>query len=546
MRLASVSPRLLEVYADDGMTLDQLTAFSVSTDHERQEQVWEAAQRSHSKEPYQLRRLLTEGAVRAADKRAQFVGVAAYEEAGGIVMRDFFAHDDGGWLQDPALLDRLVAGKLEHAADTIRAEGWKWVEVATDFPYGHTYGLRHLAGEPVALTEEETATIEALEAEYDRLEATHAEAEEMPEDADQRLGEIETALEDLRNRPIAYDPAEIARAGAFVSIDGSGVLRIERGYVRPEDEAPTVASDEDEETDQPSSPDTGHDEDDREIDQDGEITEPAEEDEGPRPIPDRLMTELTAHRTLALRDALANDPDTAFLAVLHVLCLKLFYHYGSDSCLEIEPKSVVFGQQAPGLADTPSAKAVEARHETWARQFPREPGDLWSTLASFDTDSRHALFAHCVGLTVNAVYESWNRRPKTLAHADRLAEALSLDMVRAGWTPTADNYFDRVTKARILGAVREARGEAAAQRIEHLKKAAMAVRAEKLLAGTGWLPEPLRTPGYAIAVIAPADPEMTESGVESATDGGASAIDDGDPAAETEEPPAEAHVIAAE
>ena len=101
LKLASVSPKLLDVYAEDGMTLDQLMAFTVNPDHERQEQVWEALQRSHTKEPYYIRRLLTEGAVRASDKRAQFVGIEAYEAAGGAIMRDLFQQDDGGWLQDP-------------------------------------------------------------------------------------------------------------------------------------------------------------------------------------------------------------------------------------------------------------------------------------------------------------------------------------------------------------------------------------------------------------------------------------------------------------
>ena len=35
-----------------------------------------------------------------------------------------------------------------------------------------------------------------------------------------------------------FDPAEIARAGAFVSIGADGHLRVEPGYVRPEDELP--------------------------------------------------------------------------------------------------------------------------------------------------------------------------------------------------------------------------------------------------------------------------------------------------------------------
>src|SRR5262249_36420771 len=191
-------------------------------DHVRQEQVWEALQRSHTKEPYYIRRLLTEGALRASDKRAQFVGVAAYQAAGGTIMRDLFQQDDGGWLQDPVLLDRLVAEKLQREAEAVRAEGWKWVEVATDVPYGHTYGLRHNAGGPVAMTDVEVATAQALRAEYEKLEQTHADADELPEEVDQRLGEIETVLAALDDRPVRYDREEIARAGAFVSIDGSG------------------------------------------------------------------------------------------------------------------------------------------------------------------------------------------------------------------------------------------------------------------------------------------------------------------------------------
>jgi len=103
--------------------------------------------------------------------------------------------------------------------------------------------------------------------------------------------------------------------------------------------------------------------------------------------------------------------------------------------------------------------------------------------------------AHLIGLTVNAMHEAYNRRPKAIAHADRMAEAVGLDMVEAGWRPTVANYLGRVTKARILDAVREGKGEAAAGLIAHLKKADMAVEAERLLADTGWLPEPLRLAG---------------------------------------------------
>jgi ParB family chromosome partitioning protein len=140
-----------------------------------------------------------------------------------------------------------------------------------------------------------------------------------------------------------------------------------------------------------------------------------------------------------------------------------------------------------------SAQAIEARHQQWAKQLPKDESGLWETLVAFDGDSQAALFAHCASLTVNAVHEPWNRSPRRLAHADTLARAVNLDMAAAGWRPTVDNYLGRVPKARILDAVREAKGEASAQLIDHLKKPEMAKEAERLLADSSWLPEPLRT-----------------------------------------------------
>src|SRR5258706_9966191 len=137
LKLAAVSPKLLDIYAGDGMTLEQLMAFSVTSDHARQGQVWEQLSHGCNTEPHHIRSQLTEAALRATDKRALFVGVNAYEAAGGVVTRDLFERDDGGWLQDPALLDRLVVEKLKAEGETLRAEGWKWISAATDFPYGH-------------------------------------------------------------------------------------------------------------------------------------------------------------------------------------------------------------------------------------------------------------------------------------------------------------------------------------------------------------------------------------------------------------------------
>ena len=548
LRLASVSPKLLEVYAEDGMTLDQLMAFTVNADHARQEQVFERIAQGYDKQPYAIRRMLTEGAVKATDKRALFVGLDAYAEAGGTILRDLFELDHGGWLQDAGLLDMLVAEKLRDDAEAIGAEGWKWTEVAPDFAYGHTYGMRRLFGEQVALTDEEQATRDALQAELDGLEETYAGGEDLPEEVDARLGEIETAIVAFDERPFVFDVGEVARAGAFVSIDSAGQLRVERGYVRAEDELPVEPELSDEADGEAAETTEAADQSDREDAGKDNSAEPVEteEDEGPKPIPDRLVSELTAHRTLALRHALGARPEIAFLAALHALCLRVFYRYAQDSCLELDMKSVGFAAQAPGLADSALAATYDASHAEWAQVLPKETADLWDALAGFDGDTRLALFGHCASLSVNAIYEPYNRRPKALAHADRLATAVDLDMVSAGWVPTVDTYFGRVTKARIMGAVREAKGEQAADRIAQLKKAEMAAEAEVLLTGSGWLPEPLRTPGRTLFAVVPVtEPDAAMVGEEPATIDGETAVDDAADHAENEQVD-EYHAIAAE
>lgn len=489
LRLASVSSQLLDLYAEDEMTLEQIMAFSITNDHVRQEQVWDTVSRSHSREPYYIRRLLTETAIRAFDRRAVYVGIDVYEAAGGVVMRDLFHQDQGGWLQDPALLEQLVTEKLKADAEAIRvSEGWKWAEAAFDFPYGHTSGLRRFYGEQAEMNEDELARYDATRAEYDKLDADYAEADEYSEATEQRLEELGSELDRLNDRPYVFDPQEVARGGVFVSLGAGGELKIERGFVRPEDEAK-------DETD--PSDDVGRDGNDHGSDlpvtagAGGEDTQPDDEDETIKPLPDRLILDLTATRTVALRNALANDPVIAFIAVLHAFVLKTFYVYGSDSCLEVTLQSARFSQ-TPGLGDTVWAKEIEQRHEGWGQDLPKDPNDLWNFLIRLDEVSRQALFAHCASLSVNAVIEPWNKRTRAIARAEQLANSIGFDLVEAGWTPTADNYLGRVTKARILQAVREAKGDQAAELIGHLKKTDMAREAERLMTGSRWLPEPLR------------------------------------------------------
>ncbi|TPI27610.1 ParB/RepB/Spo0J family partition protein [Mesorhizobium sp. B3-2-1] len=494
LRLASVSPKLLELYEKDEIRLEQIMAFSISDDHGRQEQVWERISSSHTQEPYYIRRLLTETTVRADDRRAVYVGAEAYEAAGGVILRDLFEQDCGGWFQDAALLEQLVFDKLKVDAEAIRTGGWKWVEAAISFPYGHTSGMRRIYAEARELSAEEIERYDALKAEYEKLDADYAAAEDADEAIEAKLDQLGAELDAIDDRPQSYDPAQMAIAGVFVTLAANGELQVEAGFVRSEGE-PRYETDDVGEGEEAEGQTRSIGDDDR----DGVVVngKPVNdssandgEDDGIKPLPDRLVFDLTAQRTLALRNALAGDVDFAFVAALHAVVLQVFYRFAPNSCLEISLKSGSFSQ-VDGLAETSWAKEIDERHEAWDRELPDEAEGLWDFLLGLDEASRKALFAHCVSLTLNAVVEPWNRRPRALEHADVLANSLKFDMVDAGWTPTVE-FLGRLTKARILQAVREARGADSAQLIDHMKKDIMAREAARLLEGSNWLPEPLR------------------------------------------------------
>ncbi len=496
LRLGAVSPKLMQVYRDGGLSLDQLMAFAITEDHDRQEQVFDNL--SWNREPATIRRDLTKVNVEATERRARFVGADAYAEAGGTIIRDLFTEDRGGYFEDAALLDRLVIGKLEDiAAEVQAAEGWKWSTTHIDYPHAH--GLRRSYPHPVDLSKEDTAAYDAAQEELERLSAEWQDANvDLADEVDQQLAELEAEIERIDAKRHAYDADEIARGGVFVILNHDGTARIERGFIRAEDEAPEPEAAESAtyEVDGVTVNEDGVivGDEGNEDERAGSALEAGDEDAGDagKPLSDLLIRDLTAHRTLGLRLALGEQPDIALVAVVHALAAQTFYRGGEASCLEIRLTSGYLASHADGIEDTPAAKALADRHAGWASDMPRDVADLWAFVAGLDHASLMALLAHCASLTINAVRIQWEQKPNARAMAEKLATATVLDMT-AHWTPTGQTYLGRVTKAHILAAVREAVSDEAAEQIAGLKKPEMAQAAEQLLAGTGWLPTVLRT-----------------------------------------------------
>jgi ParB family transcriptional regulator, chromosome partitioning protein len=464
LKLGAVSPKLRALYRKGEMNLDQLSAFAITEDHERQERVWkELPTFNQSRES--LLRALSEGQVSSDDRRAVFVGAKAYQEAGGSIIRDLFDADGRGFFTDAELLNRLAREKLQRHADKVADEGWRWVAAEPEFDHEASAAMRRVFAKPVPLSKTERKRLHKLQARYDALCEKHQHDDKIPTKAAEQLERIEGAIEALSKEE--YKARDVALAGAFVNLSGDGSVRIERGFVRAEDEPESKAK------------------------ADDQKKRPTKDADGLAPLSEKLVAELTAYRTSALRNELAQHPSSAFIALVYALTLATFFQGSEGSCLEIVPKSAWLSGHAPGIDESVAERQTAERHAAWGKRLPQKPEALWTFIYGLSDDERTSLLAHCVSLTANAIRAPRQCADESEANAAVLARAVGLDMT-AYWQPTAASYFGRVSKERIVQAVREGASEQAARKIAGIKKQAMAAAAEAALAGKGWLPSLLR------------------------------------------------------
>ena len=229
---------MLDAYRADEIDLEVLKAFSVTTDHDRQRAVWEqVSAQGYRPTAWQVKRMLTEERVPAGSPMARFVGVDAYEAAGGPVLRDLFAdeYENGVWLEDPALLIELAMKKLQAAADELSTR-WKWAEAMADVDWSATAPFGRIQPQPAEPTDAEKAEIEKLRTRHDELanmdddEWTEALVEKA-EGIEARLDAIEAEVE-ARAR---FKPEDFAIAGCIATIGRDGSLQVIQGLVKPED-----------------------------------------------------------------------------------------------------------------------------------------------------------------------------------------------------------------------------------------------------------------------------------------------------------------------
>lgn len=459
LKLGRLSSVVLDAYRNGEIDLDEAQAFAISDDHAEQERVLGSLS-SWNRQAHTIRRALTEDDIATSDKRVRFVNLDAYREAGGHVRQDLFCEDGSGYVTDAALLDRLVTAKLDSMAAEVRTEGWRWVDTAveTDYQTLSTFSRRH--PDQADLSDVDQAELDRLSEEYDNLVDT--------DDADDgHITALEAQIAALNCRAETWSAETLAIAGALVTIGYDGNPRIERGLVRKEDSRAAK------------------------VDASG-----ASVDSDPTELPAAhsaaLVEDLTAQRTGAIAAELAVNPDVALAATVHALALGAIYPgYRSSTCLDLSAKTSRVRLAATKPDDCRGLVALDTARTRLGDHLPGDAEDLWDWCLARTRDELLDVLAYVAATSVNVIQSKSDRRDAPrLVHGDALALALKLDMT-AYFTPTAESYFARVSKTQILAAIDEAKGSHAPA-LDKLKKTELAIRAEQLIAGSNWLPEPLR------------------------------------------------------
>lgn len=491
LKLARVAPELIEKFRQGEISNEQMQALALVDNHEQQVKAWEAAD-TYANSAYHLRRMLTSSEVAGNSRLAVFVGEHDYTAAGGGLRRDLFAENTNDvFFTDSGLLERLAASKLTAIAESLRVtEGWSWAEPRIENLYVHSEfevvqptRRKPKPEEAEAIQAAEKALEEAegaLEAYYDEDDGTGVDREDELSAAVERC---EAQLEHLNSALLSYSAAVRKSCGVIVAVSGAGEVVYHKG-LKVRGGKQTHATGDDAGAGEAA---------------DGAGAQTGDAAEAPKALSDRVVLDLTSHRTAAMQASMLQQPDVALRALVHTLCLSVFRVGYFESALKISISRCdhSLSTNATGYADSKAGQLISAAHADWHSRASEAAGGeygaldsakLFAWISEMPTEALMSLMAFCTSQSIDVIA---GRDARNKTPAPELALALSLNMVD-WWNPTAASYFDNVPKAKAAEAVAEACGTDTATPLDKMKKGEAAKAAEQLLTGKHWLPAILR------------------------------------------------------
>lgn len=474
LAIAQAAPELLDLLRSEALETEQLRALCLTPDHARQVDVWKTAP---NKSPAALRRYIIGQAIDASkDARVAFLGgTTAFVEAGGVVASDLFSDDpNAGVIEDEALLDKLVADKLEAVAEAFRADGWSWVDVQLECS-NDNWRLGTIKADAV-LSADDEAALKGKEAE---IQAINAEKQELTDDDSEAANERWEALDgrennlrdecrEIRDAAKRYTAKAKAGAGVIVSLSEDGSLFIERGRVRAQDR--------------------------KTVTEGGEAISGGRENKSAGRkggISDALTQSLFAHRNIAAQMELARHVRVA--KVMQALwAVRTIRHSHDPLPVDLHINAGAWGirRHAASTKDetvASRANAFEKIGTALVKDLPKDQGKLWDALIACGDEQLDTLNAYAFAMSLSLEAEHKGMTGKVL-------DAIAFDMA-AHFEATADNFLARqLPKTIVIKALADVGKAKDKKTLEGMKSRDLAKEAQKRLASTGWVPELIRTP----------------------------------------------------
>jgi ParB family chromosome partitioning protein len=397
-----------------------------------------------------IKQQLTNEKVTMRSPLARFVGPDAYEAAGGALRRDLFSDDVA--FDDRALLERLAKEKLDAVADELRAKGWGWTiaTVERDHP------------DEVTAMRRARPTIEDRTAEEkERLAAVTKRIEELEEDENLECGEEYDALYDEREELSCprtyYTQDQMAKAGVVLTLGYDGEIRIDEGFVRPEDAA----------------------DDERRANEGGSREKGERSKKGGPAYNGALSQDIKATNGHALGAALLDRPDVGLRYMMFVAArdaLRSCFYWASGTTLTAKASNTE--PDANDLSIMQTARTIEEKMAgipLSCFDLPIEAG--WEAFLSF-TDEEVAQVASAVARATMLRFSPQTRELPAL-----VGRSIGAD-IRQHWRPTAKNFLGRIRKDQILAITQGFVAEDAQLELGKMKKKDLAKAAEEIFAGT--------------------------------------------------------------
>jgi ParB family chromosome partitioning protein len=422
LKLGRLAPEILKDYRTEKLNLDALMAYTLTDDHNAQRKVYKAQKCHHY--PYAIKRLLTENKAEADGKLAKFVGLTAYEKAGGKITSDLFGEDK--YLDDDALLQRLANEKLAAQAEKLKAEGWGWIDVAPESDYGFVSKCDEIEAKPIEAPKKLLDRHAKVQAECDKLEAEMDAAGDQDDDeayeklaaksrkAQEQLEEVQEELDKYN----AFDPEQMKIAGCYVTISHDGKISVRQGLVRPEDKKAMAK---------------------------GEPLPAAEAKPREKGFSQSLIDSLKQYRLQIARAELASNPEIAFDLLAFKAACGAFTHSHIQSGPDVSFSHNHFrADMVRDAKDTVAGKALlgiqEKLNLTWLKEKSEQA--RFTAFSAISGTDKLAILAYCIAGTL---------KPQ-LAEKNALETALGFTEadVSQYWRPTADNYLSKITRDQLL------------------------------------------------------------------------------------------------